>query len=1769
MDVVKTILNKGLDQDHSPEEQPQGTYRFAENLINNSTESINELAVEPAVVQKLALESNEVLVGYVAIDDERICLFSVKAQNGLKGRISLFSTINNARTILATGELNFSLYYPITGIYRKRNGDIELVYFTDGLNPPRVININKVYGAGTELNLSLQKRVERIPNLDVKVNEDFGLLESGSYNVAIKLIDEDFQETNWLNVSDVIYIYKDTANTDAPQLFLQKSGDFPNVLDGANSICSKNIQVTVSNPPNGYKYYKLALIEATSGLQEITKVKVTQRIDIRKATYVFDSWKEDFETITPEEILIQPPYIKSAKTLTILDNKLVLGNIEYEENNWDFLKDYSSKIMSEAIPHYPEIDKEEQYLKTDMSFYKENSRGYMPNELYAFGIVYFFEDGTFSPVQHIHGETQLAPAVSPDAVQMQENNTILTQYLYERPVFNAVGFNFQNTQVKHHRFPKADIRSISDLPTSNFHCWTLPLLASPYKTDKQTLAIQEAYTFAGLFFWGKGDHLGLTPVGLAPGGLIPGGLFPVLLPTLRQIRVKKIKWEIIISLYEQVPQANSFNSGIIPQFYTKFDLEWDYGTGIYITSSDSDNNCEYFLGHAAVGNLSQHIFGLVQIMEDPLSVLDSTLPPHFFAVKQGYKAKYKITAKTKREGAFREVWNCHESNIARSSPSALDREEDIIIDYTDTNISFFTPISISRFGFVVGSQYDCKQINPTYLKIEFHRPNTVYTGVIAPDYRPQQRLYGIRFKNILLPQMPKKAVGYQIVRAERDEKNITKQQAVLQRIVKYSKFYTYSANYFRGPLKGGGTFSNKFYALVVPEHVYATVKNTVFNTFSRIGIFQYKKDESSGIWINDVFPGSSYNEDIHSGAEDTTGFGFLGRWHEQVYQLDSFTDNNEYKIKNIWDLAACSQISVDDVKIYNIAANQRVLILELEAAADLILYSDYGAQMLVELSRDIKNPYSNYTMIPYNKEHTNIANTETITLFNGDINETIIRRPNIIYWDTTLAKREKKSQVWKYIVAGIVAVAGVVAGIFTAGAGTAAGVAGASAILSGISVAAAVGAGAVSIVLSGIRADEMFRLYAEEYDKGIRRTMQDAITNNFFGILNNSNEGYVGGSNVAYPAEDQIIYYMNIVNNLSIMSTVKAGLSPKKDFLTDSGILRPTLTNETARYGLDSWLPLTDSAGNDVTVNFYGDLKMGTTTPSSASAYMLAKCLVTTLKEGEQQYKYRGIVMGDLTYQNLDYIRENKEEQFYMDSEELKKNQKLETRIIWSENSKEEDLQDYFRIFKANNYKDLQSTFGAILDLTVARNLCFVFCENTVLYLRQSQQERVNNEIVTMIGSGSYFEQDPVQVMGEGNQLILGSDFQFSHINVNGTIFYMSEKNKNCFIINGSSAAVPIPGLTKFFNNNLDFTWAKQNEAAGNKFWFKQAAYHPLYQGIIMGYDKENKRILITKKEIIDANSKFPYLPLTLNSLVSSSILFQTVNILSYFFINNGYILENRWNVSYPNGFIGIPLISDLKSQQSSYAHTPADATNFTLSYSLANRAWSSFHSYLPTQYLTIPNSLFITQIANAQSIPKSLIAKYENSNYLKYLARDLTMEIEVILAQSPLVPLITEYLKIFFEYPEDLNNNYKQTIASVHAYNDYMSTEVINLVPTKESAVGAQNFFQQVTQNKTTTRNELGWDINTIRNKKQDNKYPPFYVAETYQKSFTQFLTDLIDNPLKKITFVEANFIDANKDWSKQEMMRGNYIAVRFKTSQHRLILFRHILAIVQQSVK
>ena len=1835
MDVVKTILNKGLDQDHSPEEQPQGTYRYAENLINNSTEAINELASEPSIqsILDLAFDNrrDRILCGYVAIDSNRICLFLKELNDNYLNSIGIYTINTNELKIISGGRFNFSLYHPITGIYRKRNNNAELVYFTDGLNPPRVININKVYNDFSGLSLSLQKRVDIYPNLDVTVNEDFGLLLSGSYNVAIKLIDEDYQETAWLNISDIIYIYKDKSDTDNPSMFFQKSGNFNHNIGQNDSLCYKNIQVEISNLDTKYTFYKLALIEATEATGEVTKVKVTNKIHRDNTLYIFDNYLESFETIDISEIRTSPLYIKSAKTMTIVDNKLVLGNIKYEENDWDFLKDYASKITSECVPVLPTIHplnespqtEESGYRKTDISLYKENSRGYMPNELYAFTITYFFEDGTFSPAQHIPGETELNPAhISPDALAMQNNNKIQNKYLIGRDYYNYNNVQLNETEVRHHRFPGNQILGSTDYDRHPTKCWNLSVKTFAIDSNRDyinpNMTEGYAFWFAGLC-WKTNTMKCAYDYGY-----------------ISKIKIKHIAWSVSVFFIEEVVDSGNntdgFNPDSIPQFLYSFYIYNDNsgGVGDTFTIKNNDNNANDGNTHGGTRlNLPLRMYKYWGVDIPVPDTEFNGLPDHFLSVRPGYKAKYLFAIKADhsliydREDSasitldipirmggtskpvigdtynsnFHGTWigNTQIPNYFNQQPIGateyLNTVQELIIKDTPTannNEKFiYTPFSVAKEtttladGSIIpysvnnyfSDQKDWKNLkgNWSYLAIRFRTDNTIYNGSRRINAYFSQRLLGIRFKNIILPEYPKKAIGYQIARAERTSSDSTIYQGVLQRLVRYKDFITYGATANLSPIYGDGYFDNRFYALILPEDTYNIEDHLIFDSIKIIGKYNHKKHEDSGIWINDVYPGSSYNDEIHGGEEDETGFAFYGRWYERIVNLEGIGNNSEiHKIKNLWKMSAVSQLHLQDVNIYNVANNQTIIIIELETPIQLPYFSDTTQHLLIECIKTNYLPYKNYDTIPYYKEHTNIQELDNILLFNGDVNETVMRRPNIIYWNTQIGHREKKTTLWRYIIAGIVGVVAIVASIFTGGAAAAAGYAAITAILAGTAVGAGITAAAIGIALSGIKLDEMYRIYMEEYDKGIRRTIQDLITKRFFNILDDSNNAaQIQDSNAVMPnpAEDKIIYYMSVVNNLSFMSKVKIGLSVKQDNISGNGVLRPTFMAETNRVGATgSYIPL-NIGSND----FYGTTVVGGNRPSSASQYMLDKCLGVQLEKGEQQYKYRGLVLGDLTYLNLDYLRDNKETLFFMSTSENKQNKDLETRIVWSELSREEEITDYFRIFKANNYKDLQSTFGAILKLILVKQYLYVFCENTIIVLQQNQQERVQNDIVTLIGSGSYFERDGIQLLGEGNQLIMGSNFSFGSLDIGGRIFYLTEKNKSSFIIGTNNGNLSSNGLIKFFTDNLEFNTLTRYESKGKKYPLKDAIYHPLGNGIITGYDKNNNRLLVSKKDYkLDIDIENDYLlPIEPDVYYNGGSVFDLIRYENYEQLSYNYILEDKWLINYPNNsFQNLPTITDLSKSVKDLRYTPdiLDTSSFTLSYSFFNNAWSSFHSYIPTNYINIPNDVLIYQLGNSLDI-HTRIGKFNTSSYLQYFEKELMLDLEVILAQSPLVPLIFEYIRIYFEYPENIDF-YKRTIATIQAYNNTMGTEEIELFPIKQSNINGQDIMQELMNIKNTTSPELGWSINNLRNKKKDNKFEEFYLSIPYIHSYSDFLLNLIINPKKDVIF-NSTYIDINKNWSKQEMLRGNYVAVRFRSLINRLILFRHILSAVQQSIK
>ena len=95
--------------------------------------------------------------------------------------------------------------------------------------------------------------------------------------------------------------------------------------------------------------------------------------------------------------------IESGRTITQVDNSLLIGNVEGLQIDWCNLQKYASKIETRVVtkdvtlselgeknnPANPEA------MTEDMSF--------MPGEIYSIGIVWDFEGGYTSPVYHIPG----------------------------------------------------------------------------------------------------------------------------------------------------------------------------------------------------------------------------------------------------------------------------------------------------------------------------------------------------------------------------------------------------------------------------------------------------------------------------------------------------------------------------------------------------------------------------------------------------------------------------------------------------------------------------------------------------------------------------------------------------------------------------------------------------------------------------------------------------------------------------------------------------------------------------------------------------------------------------------------------------------------------------------------------------------------------------------------------------------------------------------------------------------------------------------------------------------------------------------------------------------------------------------------------------------------------------------------------------------------------------------------------------------------------
>ena len=195
------------------------------------------------------------------------------------------------------------------------------------------------------------------------------------------------------------------------------------------------------------------MIEANEGTGFVTRVVYSPviPIDIEEYTYTGNNG----ESIgTEEEVTTFNNVIDRAEHIDQIENTLVLADVKGKQINFCKLQNYASKIQADLIFKEVLLNVIDAEGNQKRGTALHEGIGYMPGEIYSFGIVYVFKDGTVSPVFHIPGRN---PGY---ASQMDLNNTLENTYYTAEDCPNedywgvdSEGDTLKDNNVRHHRFP--------------------------------------------------------------------------------------------------------------------------------------------------------------------------------------------------------------------------------------------------------------------------------------------------------------------------------------------------------------------------------------------------------------------------------------------------------------------------------------------------------------------------------------------------------------------------------------------------------------------------------------------------------------------------------------------------------------------------------------------------------------------------------------------------------------------------------------------------------------------------------------------------------------------------------------------------------------------------------------------------------------------------------------------------------------------------------------------------------------------------------------------------------------------------------------------------------------------------------------------------------------------------------------------------------------------------------------------------------------------
>lgn len=430
---ITRSLSKGLLRNKNKLKQDPEFYTHALNLT--VTESLADRVTK--VTEKkpehlMSLSTNEYkILGVVWINDDEYVYFIKEL---VSGKNKILHVNKDIITLKYDNDgLNFQFNKLISTTYRVDFKGNRIIYFVDGFNNDRVINIDTVSLTDVIESIDLISYYGSSNDISISVT-DGGKLLQGNYIVAVSFNDINNLESNIKIISNSLSIgdgnYQQNRKieyTNDDEYFKNKSSSFIEVKGLDNDVqTNKAIKLNIEGDLNeNYQSMNVYLVRFT---QETTEVKVLENIRVNTSLIITGS--ESFRNLGDNLSLVIASNIlyNKSEVISQKDNRLLRANTKIESSTYNFqtianAAEITYVIDSDLATKNTTDDKDNKKrgneklvndFSTTINLYS-SSPDYLANstnklnktfsrdEVYSLGVYFELNNGVVTDVYHIPG----------------------------------------------------------------------------------------------------------------------------------------------------------------------------------------------------------------------------------------------------------------------------------------------------------------------------------------------------------------------------------------------------------------------------------------------------------------------------------------------------------------------------------------------------------------------------------------------------------------------------------------------------------------------------------------------------------------------------------------------------------------------------------------------------------------------------------------------------------------------------------------------------------------------------------------------------------------------------------------------------------------------------------------------------------------------------------------------------------------------------------------------------------------------------------------------------------------------------------------------------------------------------------------------------------------------------------------------------------------------------------------------------------------------